>query len=136
MKYLLADVLVYNDEDGSFSLIGAPEEEPQMLTGTANAIMKLLVAHHGNVIEREGFLRDVWDERGLQAQIIRSTSTSASCAKCWQALSRYRVHRHRAQNGVYAECRYSGHPLRSAETQSLPVKTAPLALRTAVLQLR
>jgi hypothetical protein len=85
MKYLLADVLVYNDEDGSFSLIGAPEEEPQMLTGTANAIMKLLVAHHGNVIEREGFCATSGTNAAFRAQIIRSTSTSASCAKCWQA---------------------------------------------------
>jgi DNA-binding winged helix-turn-helix (wHTH) protein len=28
--------------------------------------MKLLVQHHGNVVERETFLHDVWDRRGLQ----------------------------------------------------------------------
>lgn len=28
--------------------------------------MKLLVIQHGNVVEREAFLREVWDERGLQ----------------------------------------------------------------------
>ncbi|WP_368545000.1 transcriptional regulator [Enterobacter soli] len=66
MKFLLADVLVYNDEDGSFSLIDTPEEAPQILTGTANAIMKLLVNQHGNLVDRETFLREVWDERGLQ----------------------------------------------------------------------
>lgn len=66
MKYLLADVLVYNDEDGSLSRVDAPDEELQILTGTANAIMQLLVIHHGNVVEREVFLSEVWDERGLQ----------------------------------------------------------------------
>lgn len=66
MKYLLADVLVYNDEDGSISAVDAPDVEPQVLTATANGIMKMLVNHHGNVVEREAFLREVWDARGLQ----------------------------------------------------------------------
>ena len=66
MKYLLADTLVYNDEDGSVSLIDTPDVEPQVMTATANSIMKMLVLHHGNVVEREAFLHDVWDERGLQ----------------------------------------------------------------------
>ncbi|TCB92434.1 winged helix-turn-helix domain-containing protein [Enterobacter wuhouensis] len=66
MKFLLAEALVYNDEDGSISLVDAPDVEPQVLTTTANSIMKLLVKRHGNVVEREAFLREVWDERGLQ----------------------------------------------------------------------
>ncbi|RAU36153.1 winged helix-turn-helix domain-containing protein [Enterobacter sp. RIT418] len=66
MKYLLADALVYNDEDGSVSLINAPDEDAQILTCTANTIMKLLVQHHGNVVERETLLHEVWDRRGLQ----------------------------------------------------------------------
>lgn len=66
MKYLLADAIVYNDEDGSVSLINAPDLDRQILTCTANAIMKLLVQHHGNVVERDTFLSDVWDQRGLQ----------------------------------------------------------------------
>ena len=66
MKYLLADAIVYNDEDGSVSLINAPDEDAQLLTCTANTIMKLLVQHHGNVVERETFLQEVWDRRGLQ----------------------------------------------------------------------
>ncbi|ELE9691001.1 MULTISPECIES: winged helix-turn-helix domain-containing protein [Enterobacter] len=66
MKYLLADAIVYNDEDGSVSLINVPPEDAQILTCTANSIMKLLVQHHGNVVERETFLHDVWDRRGLQ----------------------------------------------------------------------
>lgn len=66
MKHLLADALVYNDEDGSISLVDAPDVEPQVLTATANGIMKMLVNHHGNVVEREDFLHEVWDERGLQ----------------------------------------------------------------------
>lgn len=66
MKYLLADAIVYNDEDGSVSLINAPDEDAQLLTCTANTIMKLLVQHHGNVVERETFLQEVWDWRGLQ----------------------------------------------------------------------
>lgn len=57
MKYLLADAIVYNDEDGSVSLINAPDEDAQLLTCTANTIMKLLVQHHGNVVERETFSR-------------------------------------------------------------------------------
>jgi DNA-binding winged helix-turn-helix (wHTH) protein len=71
MKYLLADAIVYNDEDGSVSLINAPDEDAQLLTCTANTIMKLLVQHHGNVVERETFLHDVWDRRGLQGLTIR-----------------------------------------------------------------
>ncbi|MDO2440815.1 winged helix-turn-helix domain-containing protein [Enterobacter nematophilus] len=66
MKYLLADAIVYNDEDGSVSLINAPDEDAQILTCTANTILKLLVQHHGNVIERDTFLHEVWDRRGLQ----------------------------------------------------------------------
>ncbi|UAY66827.1 winged helix-turn-helix domain-containing protein [Enterobacter bugandensis] len=66
MKYLLADAIVYNDEDGSVSLINAPDEDAQLLTCTANTIMRLLVQHHGNVVERETFLQEVWDRRGLQ----------------------------------------------------------------------
>ena len=66
MKYLLADALVYNDEDGTVTPVNAPEEDAQLLTCTANTILKLLVKHHGNVIERETFLREVWDKRGLQ----------------------------------------------------------------------
>lgn len=66
MKYLLADAIVYNDEDGSVSLINAPDEDAQILTCTANTILKLLVQHHGNVVERDTFLHEVWDRRGLQ----------------------------------------------------------------------
>ncbi|UNC51746.1 winged helix-turn-helix domain-containing protein [Enterobacter huaxiensis] len=66
MKFLLADALVYNDEDGSLSVVGAPDVEPQVLTTTANGILKMLVKQHGNVVERDSFLREVWDERGLQ----------------------------------------------------------------------
>lgn len=66
MKYLLADVLVYNDEEGTFSHIDAPDDAHQILTGTANAVMKLLVRHHGNVVERELFFSEVWDARGVQ----------------------------------------------------------------------
>ncbi|EQA5340853.1 winged helix-turn-helix domain-containing protein [Enterobacter hormaechei] len=66
MKYLLADALIYNDEDGIITPVNAPEEDAQILTCTANTILKLLVKHHGNVVERETFLHDVWDRRGLQ----------------------------------------------------------------------
>lgn len=65
MKYLLANMLIYDDEDGSLSLTGAPAEESQILTSTANHIFSLLVAHHGMVVDREKFLQDVWDARGL-----------------------------------------------------------------------
>ena len=44
MKYLLADTLVYNDEDGSVSLVATPDVEPQVMTATANSIMKMLLA--------------------------------------------------------------------------------------------
>ena len=71
MKYLLADALIYNDEDGIITPVNAPEEDAQILTCTANTILKLLVKHHGNVVERETFLHDVWDRRGLQAPTTR-----------------------------------------------------------------
>lgn len=64
MKYQLADVLIYNDEDGSLTLPDSAES--QILTDTANAIFSLLINHHGMVVERETFLREVWDQRGLQ----------------------------------------------------------------------
>lgn len=70
MKYLLANMLIYDDEDGSLSLTGEPTEESQILTSTANHIFSLLVAHHGMVVEREKFLQAVWDERGLVGRII------------------------------------------------------------------
>ncbi|MEB4673503.1 winged helix-turn-helix domain-containing protein [Enterobacteriaceae bacterium G50] len=65
MKYLLADAIIYDNEDGSLSLKGVESEEHQMLTSTANHIFNLLIAHHGMVVDREKFLQDVWDERGL-----------------------------------------------------------------------
>lgn len=65
MKYLLADALIYDNEDGSLSLKGEAHEESQILTSTANHIFSLLIAHHGMVVERETFLQEVWDERGL-----------------------------------------------------------------------
>lgn len=66
MKYLLAGVLVYNDEDGSLSLTTTPDEESEVLTCTANTLLKILLNHHGNVVERETLLREAWDARGLQ----------------------------------------------------------------------
>ncbi|MEO3992239.1 winged helix-turn-helix domain-containing protein [Pseudocitrobacter cyperus] len=65
MKYLLADTLVYDNEDGSLSLKDEESEESQILTSTANQIFSLLIVHHGMVVDREKFLQEVWDERGL-----------------------------------------------------------------------
>lgn len=65
MKYLLADAIIYDNEDGSLSLKGEEGDECQMLTSTANHIFSLLIAHHGMVVDREKFLQEVWDERGL-----------------------------------------------------------------------
>ena len=65
MKYLLADAIIYDNEDGSLSLKGEESDEHQTLTSTANYIFSLLIAHHGMVVDRETFLQDVWDERGL-----------------------------------------------------------------------
>lgn len=65
MKYLLADAIIYDNEDGSLSLKGEASDESQMLTSTANHIFSLLIAHHGMVVDREKFLQEVWDERGL-----------------------------------------------------------------------
>ncbi|MFH0476234.1 transcriptional regulator [Kluyvera ascorbata] len=66
MKYLLANVLVYDNEDGSLTLQNDPDPESQVLTCTAQTILNLLIAHHGMVVERETFLEQVWDERGLR----------------------------------------------------------------------
>ena len=65
MKYLLADTLIYDNEDGSLSLKGEEREQSQILTSTANNIFSLLIAHHGMVVDRETFLQEVWDTRGL-----------------------------------------------------------------------
>ena len=64
MKYQLADALIYTDDDATLTLMDSAES--QQLTDTANAIFSLLVAHAGMVVERETFLREVWDRRGLQ----------------------------------------------------------------------
>ena len=65
MKYLLADAIVYDNEDGSLTLQNA-DAESQTLTCTAQTILNLLIAHHGMVVEREVFLQQVWDDRGLR----------------------------------------------------------------------
>lgn len=64
MKYQLADVLIYNDDDATLTL--SDNDESQRLTDTANAIFSLLVNHAGMVVERETLLSEVWDRRGLQ----------------------------------------------------------------------
>ena len=64
MKYQLADTLIYNDDDATLTLQGS--DESQQLTDTPNAIFSLLVSHAGMVVERESFLSEVWDRRGLQ----------------------------------------------------------------------
>lgn len=64
MKYQLADVLIYNDDDGTLTLKDSAESQP--LTDTANAIFSLLVNQAGMVVDRETFLSEVWDRRGLQ----------------------------------------------------------------------
>jgi DNA-binding winged-HTH domains len=109
MKYLLADTLVYNDEDGSVSLVDTPDVEPQVMTATANSIMKMLVLHHGNVVEREAFLHDVWDERGLQGS-NNSLNQYISILRKTAGKPRARdvVYCHRAQSGLYAECGHHG----------------------------
>lgn len=65
MKYLLADSLVYDDEDGTLTLQNDDAAESQTLTHTAQIILNLLIIHHGMVVERETFLQEVWDNRGL-----------------------------------------------------------------------
>ncbi|WP_333501598.1 winged helix-turn-helix domain-containing protein [Kluyvera genomosp. 2] len=65
MKYLLADAIVYDNEDGSLTL-HSEGSESQTLTCTAQTILNLLIAHHGMVVEREVFLQQVWDDRGLR----------------------------------------------------------------------
>ena len=65
MKYLLADAIVYDNEDGSLTLQSA-DAESQTLTCTAQTILNLLIAHHGMVVERVVFLQQVWDDRGLR----------------------------------------------------------------------
>ena len=64
MKYQLADTLIYNDDDATLTLMDSAES--QRLTDTANAIFSLLVKHAGMVVERDTFLNEVWDRRGLQ----------------------------------------------------------------------
>ena len=66
MKYQLADILTYTDDDATLSLSGSDGDECQQLTSTANAIFSLLVSHAGMVVDREMFLSEVWDRRGLQ----------------------------------------------------------------------
>lgn len=65
MKYLIANALIYRPEDGVLMQPGR-EEELVTLTATANAILSLLVTRHGIAIERETFLSEVWDVRGLR----------------------------------------------------------------------
>lgn len=65
MKYLIDDTLIYRPEDGVLIYSGN-EDELVTLTATANSILSLLVSRHGVAIERETFLSEVWDARGLR----------------------------------------------------------------------
>ena len=65
MKYLIDDTLIYRPEDGVLIYSGN-EDELVTLTATANSILSLLVSRHGVAIERDTFLSEVWDARGLR----------------------------------------------------------------------
>lgn len=65
MKYLIDDTLIYRPEDGVLIHSGN-EDELVTLTATANSILSLLVSRHGVAIERDTFLSEVWDARGLR----------------------------------------------------------------------
>jgi DNA-binding winged-HTH domains len=64
MKYLIAAKVIYDSECGELTVHDSEEPESRKLTDTANRILSLLVASHGEVVEREFLLRQVWELAG------------------------------------------------------------------------
>lgn len=64
MKYLIENKVIYNSASGEFCIIGLGVAEKQRLTSTANQIFALLIASHGQVVERDNLLEKVWELHG------------------------------------------------------------------------
>ncbi|AVH17526.1 helix-turn-helix domain-containing protein [Enterobacter sp. SGAir0187] len=85
MKYLIANRVSYNSENGELVVREPGNEQCKRLTNTANRILSLLIASPGQVIERDYLLDKVWEEAGHPGSssslsqyisILRKTLTS------------------------------------------------------------
>lgn len=67
MKYLIENKLFYNSETGELIHIDIGVTEKHRLTKTANHILAVLIASHGEVVSRQSILESVWESRGHEA---------------------------------------------------------------------
>ncbi|MBJ8986872.1 helix-turn-helix domain-containing protein [Citrobacter koseri] len=64
MDYIINKILSYNSDERSIINIDAPDIEPIVLTPVLNRIFLVLITHHGELVTREQFLQNVWDDHG------------------------------------------------------------------------
>lgn len=65
MNYLIEDIILYSDDDGSIRNVSQDEDEhPMLLTPVPNRILSLLLANQGNLVTHETFYIEVWDRYG------------------------------------------------------------------------
>ncbi|HBC5673663.1 TPA: helix-turn-helix domain-containing protein [Citrobacter koseri] len=64
MDYIINKTLSYNSDERSIINIDAPDIEPIVLTPVLNRILLVLITHHGELVTREQFLQNVWDNYG------------------------------------------------------------------------
>lgn len=67
MNYLIEDIILYCDDDGSIRNISQndnEDENPILLTPVPNRILSLLLANQGNLVTHEKFYVEVWDRYG------------------------------------------------------------------------
>ncbi|MCK7310702.1 winged helix-turn-helix domain-containing protein [Enterobacter quasiroggenkampii] len=85
MKYLIANRVSYDSENGELVVREPGNEQSKRLTNTANRILSLLIASPGQVLERDYLLDKVWEEAGHPGSssslsqyisILRKTLTS------------------------------------------------------------
>ncbi|NDJ56486.1 transcriptional regulator [Enterobacteriaceae bacterium 4M9] len=85
MKYLIANKVIYNTELAELTEHGSEASQCKKLTDTANRILSLLMASHGQVLERDFLLKQVWESAGHASSssslnqyisILRKTLTS------------------------------------------------------------
>lgn len=67
MKYLIENKVFYNSGSGKLIHIDIGVTEKHQLTKTANHILAILIASHGEVVSRQSLLERVWESRGHAA---------------------------------------------------------------------
>lgn len=67
MKYLIEKKVFYNSESAELIHIDIGVTEKHQLTKTANHILAILIASHGEVVSRQSLLERVWESQGHEA---------------------------------------------------------------------